>query len=326
MPSFAGAEATAESSGAVGSSNTLSGGSAAFLIIALILGNLAQPPGALVVAPNFGSWRVWRLAPLFCGLEGLTILLTLITAPFEQVSQRERAFTILAQRTTTSHDEKRPLATYLDMPKLELVWPMMLQIWKVVFIRGSKITTVLAVLYWIDWAAVQYCHCWVWFRPFTERTPLCRHGDNAEDFNVCQIDWVGPTIQNDNMRGYVKVSKALAWISGHSFVSFLAGWSVFKLFKFLAWLRQDAHWSWYALAPIGTIFYVLYLCLVILVALGIALPNLNLSDGYDLKSVRQILVLKSFLASFNLVAILVYYKFFYEETGTYKPAWLDWFG
>ena len=320
MQSFAGAEATTESSGAAGSSNTLCGGSAAFLIIALILGNLAQPSGSLVVAPNFGSWRVWRLVPLFYGLEGL------ITAPFQYVSQRERAFTILAQRTTTSHNEKRPLATYLDRPKLELVLPMMLQIWKVVFIRDSKITTVLAIMYWIDWAAVQYCHCWVWFRPFMEETPVCRHGDGAEDFNVCEIDWVGPTIRNDNIGGYVKISKPLTRISAYCFVSFHVGWSVCKLFMFLAWLRQDAHWSWNALAPTGTILYVLYLCLVILVALGVVMSSLNISDGYILKSVRQRLVLKSFLASFNLAAILVYYKFFYKETRTYKPAWLDWFG
>lgn len=60
----------------------------------------------------------------------------------------------------------------------------MLQIWKAVSIRGSKITAVLAIMYWIDWAAVQYRHCWVWFRPFKEQNPLYRHDDNAEDFNV----------------------------------------------------------------------------------------------------------------------------------------------
>jgi len=48
--------------------NTVSGGSAAFLFVALILGNLSQLAG--FVPPYFGSWRVWRLSPLFCGLEG----------------------------------------------------------------------------------------------------------------------------------------------------------------------------------------------------------------------------------------------------------------
>jgi peptidoglycan biosynthesis protein MviN/MurJ (putative lipid II flippase) len=28
----------------------------------------------------------------------------------------------------------------------------------------------------------------------------------------------------------------------------------------------------------------------------------------------------------TFVLILVYYKFYYNEAGTYKPAWLDWFG
>ncbi len=47
----------------------------------------------------------------------------------------------------------------MERPKLELILPIMLQVWKVMFIRGSKFTTAMAVLYWIDWVVIQYCHC-----------------------------------------------------------------------------------------------------------------------------------------------------------------------
>jgi hypothetical protein len=95
------------------------------------------------------------------------MILVLVSAPFKHVSQRQRAFTILAQRTSASHDEK---------PQ------------------------------------------------FTERTPECRHGSNAVDFNVCEIDCIERTIQINNIGGHVKVSKTLAPILDGLFVSFLAGW------------------------------------------------------------------------------------------------------
>lgn len=63
----------------------LSGGSAAFIIIALILGNLAEPAGSLVVLSLLGSWR---LSPLLYGLEGLIILVALLHAPFAGITTR----------------------------------------------------------------------------------------------------------------------------------------------------------------------------------------------------------------------------------------------
>jgi hypothetical protein len=62
------------------------------------------------------------------------MILVLFSAPFKHVSQRQPAFTIrlLAQRMSASH-EKRQLGVYVEGPKLELILPMMLQIWKVVF-------------------------------------------------------------------------------------------------------------------------------------------------------------------------------------------------
>jgi hypothetical protein len=58
---------------------------------------------------------------------------------------------------------------------------------------------------------------------------------------MCEIDCIERTIQNDNIGGYVKVSNTLAPILDGLFVSFLAGWSVLKLFRFLAWWRHDTH-------------------------------------------------------------------------------------
>lgn len=175
------------------SSNTLSGGSAAFIIIALILGTLSQPPGSLIISyrtPDIAHWRIWRLSPLLCGLEGLTILFALVHAPFVHASQRQRAFTIMARRTSTTHHETRSLVEYLERPKMELILPMVLQIWKVIFIRGSRITSVMATFYWLNWAVVQYCHCWVWFAPITREGAACYHPQNTVG-SICQPRWGG---------------------------------------------------------------------------------------------------------------------------------------
>jgi hypothetical protein len=173
------------------SCDTLSGGSAAFILIALALGTLAQPPDSLVIPPRVGHRRIWRLSPFLCGLEGLTILFFLIQARFVHISQRTRTFTIMAKRTTTTHDDTRPLVEYVERPKLELIVPMMLQIWKVIFIRGPWSTTTMAILYCFDWATVQYCHCWIYFRPITEKKSHCQRAIQHahEERSVCKRDW-----------------------------------------------------------------------------------------------------------------------------------------
>jgi hypothetical protein len=148
------------------------------------------------------------------------MILVLVSAPFKHVSQRQRAFTILAQRTSASHDEK---------PQ------------------------------------------------FTERTPECRHGSNAVDFNVCEIDCIERIIQTNNIGGHVKVSKTLAPIL---FPSLLDG---LKLFQFLALWRHNAHWSWNAPASTETVLYVLYLCTVVLAIFGMAVLHGNFPESNDLK-------------------------------------------
>jgi hypothetical protein len=47
------------------SCNTLSGSSAAFILIALALGTLAQPSGSLVIPPRVGHRRIWRASRRF---------------------------------------------------------------------------------------------------------------------------------------------------------------------------------------------------------------------------------------------------------------------
>jgi uncharacterized integral membrane protein len=127
-----------------------------------------------------------------CAIEGLTILIALLQAPLSRTSQQERAFMIMAERTTATHNETRSLVEYLERPKLELIVLMMLQILKVAFICGSVLTTALAVIYWPDWTVVQYCHCCVWLRPIMYQDPRCNHTQAQKlENNICAIDWLG---------------------------------------------------------------------------------------------------------------------------------------
>jgi len=172
--------------------NTLPSGSAAFIIIALILGPLSQPSGSISVLYPHKILRIWRLSPLVCALEGLLILLSLAHAPFTKTSQLERAFTILSLRTIASSHTEKPLVEYLERPKLELILPMMLQIVKVAFISGSRLTTVLAYCYWVGWVLVQYCHCLVWMWPITEEPArcCCRLPTSPPTWEeACRISW-----------------------------------------------------------------------------------------------------------------------------------------
>jgi hypothetical protein len=83
------------------------------------------------------------------GLDNSLALCSLVQAPFAHLSQRKRAFDIMAKRTTTTHGDTRSPVEISQMPKLELILPMILQIGKVFFLRGSRITTAMAILYLI---------------------------------------------------------------------------------------------------------------------------------------------------------------------------------
>jgi hypothetical protein len=89
----------------------------------------------------------------------------MFTSTVENISQRQRSSQIIAHRMAALHDETESLAKYLGRRKLELILPMMLQILKVVFIRGYWVTTAMVILICLDWAAVQCCQLWIWFSP-----------------------------------------------------------------------------------------------------------------------------------------------------------------
>jgi hypothetical protein len=88
---------------------------------------------------------------------------------------------------------------YVERAKLELIAPMILQIWRLVFIRGSRFTTTMAVLYWVDWATVQYCHCWIYFRHTTEEKSHCLHAIQhaKEERSICKRDCATQGEAND---------------------------------------------------------------------------------------------------------------------------------
>jgi len=307
---------TPPSPATISTCDTLSAGSAAFILAALALGAVAQPPGSLVVPPHVGHWRIWRLSPLFCGLEGLTILFFLVQAPFIHVTQRKRAFTIMAKRTTTTHKDTRPLVEILGRPKLELVLPMMLQIWKVVFIRGSKITIVMALLYWIDWAAVQYCHCWVYFKPITKGKSKCGHTvqRGSEGDGICKREWDYRGEAGD----YVEVF-AWLWDTKNTFMLWSEAFLISSLTIILLRLVPGSETTFTIVASI-TSWY----------STGAGFLILSRALFSKLFQHRSVEIKAALFAAYRtlstFVLILVYYKFYYNEAGTYKPAWLDWFG
>lgn len=290
---------------------TLSGGSAAFILVALMLGCLSQPAGSLIVYTQFGAWRLWRLSPLLAGLEGITVILCLIQAPFSKISQRERAFTILAKRTTSTHDEARSLVEVLGRPKLELIVPMMLQIVKLMFITGSKITITLAVMFWLDWVVIQYCHCWVWFSPNSESRPRCKHNthDRARAGSVCKPDWVGSTALDDNVDWSKRMAKPLG-----SFVLLIThgGMSCWGLQ--VVW--SEAYVRLPSILDMMLFFF--------LIGLATFVAMVLFTDSQEQGSIHAAVRIWAVMITF--MGLAIYYRFWYDEQGTYKPPWLDWLG
>lgn len=295
------------------SCNTLFGGSAAFTIIALILGNLAQPPGCLVLPAVLGSYRVWRLSPVMCAIEGITILIELLQIAFSRTSQQERAFMIMAERTTATHDETRNLVEYLERPKLELIVPMMLQIIKVVFIRWSTLTTVLAVIYWLDWAAVQYCHCCAWFRPIMHQHPRCNHMQGQKLKNsLCAIDWLGREQSISKWNRIGSLGGDLVFCS-----NFLSG-----MFALVGLMIRFLYGRYPGLNVLHMVF--------IGVVLGLPFPVIWLraftADNAHSNVPNIWAQARYCVMCVGFLAMGCYYALLYVETGTYKPAWLDWLG
>lgn len=306
---------------------TLSGGSAAFILIALMLGCLSQPAGSLVVSSQFGASRIWRFSPLLAGLEGLVILICLLQARYNKVTQKERAFTVLAKRTTSTHEETKPLVEFLDRPKLEMIIPMMLQIFKVVFITGAPLTTAMAVMYWLDWATIQYCQCWVWWSPAASEKPRCRHTHSVYEGAVCKLDWRGRNRSEDSIK---TVCRAAKWIG--IILLFLSNVGIAgSWFKnvYLYMFHLSDPWPWYKKVPLSILLPALSFALFWggLFWISAALIYISIAGGSrpDDEDVDSGLV-KLWVAIITFVELGIYYNFEYDDTGTYKPAWLDWLG
>jgi len=247
-----------------------------------------------------------------CGLEGLTILIFLLQAPLVGVSQRQRAFTLMAKRTKNTPSETRSLVEYLGRPKLELILPMMLQVGKVVFIRGSILTTSIAVLYWIEWAMVQYCHCLVYFSPFTSEKSKCEHTvqDNDAD-TVSDRDCGCRGEAEDDIQVYTRFWDFLIEMQQLWEIITVASLGTFLL-------RRSQVFSFYSFSA-GVMVYIVTESWIIAPAVS-ALERRRGSEYFA----RALSAGYPSLFAFGI--ILAHYMFVYEEAGTYRPAWLDWFG
>jgi hypothetical protein len=201
---------------------------------------------------------------------------------------------------------------YLGKPKLELILPMMLQIWKVIFIRGSTLTSSIAVLYWIDWAVVQYCHCLVYFSPFTNEISKCGHtAQHIDADTICDRDWE----YRGEAEDYIEVN-ARFWDILIERQQLLEIMTIASLETFL--LKRSQVFSFYSFSS-GLIVYIVTASWII----APAVSALELRRGYEnfAKALSA-----GYPSLFALGIILAHYMFVYEEAGTYKPAWLDWFG
>jgi hypothetical protein len=52
----------------------------------------------------------------------------------------------------------------------------------------------------------------------------------------------------------------------------------------------------------------------------------QLEAKYHSEGIELALFTTTYTVLFEFGVILIYYKFAYQEVGTYKPAWLDWLG
>jgi hypothetical protein len=200
---------------------------------------------------------------------------------------------------------------YVERPKLELIAPMMLQIWRLVFIRGSWFTTTMAVLYWVDWATVQYYHCWIYCRPTTEEKLHCPHAIQhaKEERSICERDSATQGEANDYVDILIRV-----WGTDWTLRLILDLPIPLCLGTFL--LRGLANSI--PLAILGRLrcFYD-----------AIVLWTKAILRSQHRSEVFAMELFTSYPTLFALVGVLsVYYIFAYEEAGTCKPAFLDWFG
>jgi hypothetical protein len=203
---------------------------------------------------------------------------------------------------------------------------MMLQVVKLMFIRGSTFTTTLAVLYWVDWATVQYCQCWVWFAPFTDNEARCPHSswELREKGPVCKVDWGGIAGLSDTIAPFTTISKILGVVLLLASNMFVTGWWTWRLILVLYWIQYESHWAWYRQLP--TFIALAIVAKLLFWGPGVMGSIMLLGRGNSRKEVMNFALLRFWVVMITFVGLGIYYKFLYDDSGTYKPSWLDWLG
>jgi hypothetical protein len=331
----------------------LSSGSATFIFIVLIFGCLSQPPGSLIVSLEFGYTRIWRLSPIFCLLEFFHILVCLLSARLFRIPQPQIAFMLLARRTSATHGDQRSLFDYTERPKLEFILPTVLQMVKVIFVRGSPLTTALAAMYSLDWILVQYCHAQVRLAPITKAAGVCRCRRNEDNNGICRKQWISESPDDQSALGidpanfgwklnreYEKdFSRVARWLSPlHMYASHISAISLCSFFVFdklpksLPVRASDALVlsAAYPLIKLGLgVFAAYFLRWVCRKSIQAAYPACR---SYDRDFVGDIEIMQKNFAdqcagAIQIFGILLgYYAFYYNSSGTQRPGWLDWLG
>lgn len=206
------------------------------------------------------------------------------------------------------------MAEHLERPKLEIVIPMMLQFWKVVFIRGSLVTTGLAAVYWSNWAVVQYCHLWIWLDPWTRELPWLEYGNPIPNWTVRHGDSI------DNFAYFSSFVAVVLLLTSDALGSFWLGIVAVDGLGLASEPTMRLKFTVHA-------FIVVLALVIIILTMGGMILSLSIIVSGERGTDPRLHAWCSFWAVVIVfLNIMVYYMFTYDDLGTYKPAWLDWFG
>ncbi|KAF7866709.1 hypothetical protein EAF04_005551 [Stromatinia cepivora] len=291
------------------STNELSNGSAAFIVVSLMLGLLAQPRGSLVLFHENNGLNIWRFSPFLRLFEVFVIIFYILRGIIMKIPHRDVIYLLMLKRidgsTPRSNWQGRlPQATRdaIEKPRWELTISMVLQLVKVCSIRNSPLTQILALIYWSNWVCVQYIHCALYLRATnsnevdeilkTDGTHIIpRLGIFLQSGSLCEQIAATIFMLVSIGNGSVLHSTMLSIYYG---VVMIGDWMLYILRRILSARLQQfilSKWRVYVTAATSTIFMQVH-------KQSLALP----------------------------VCVAVYFKFYYDSTGTYKPAWLDWIG
>ena len=163
--------------------------------MAMILGLLSQGSGSLLLYQQQSRWwqavslerhtleatystsgilPLWRFSPFLCGLESLFILTYLMIKFLGGTTHVHVCYELFVKRTQSS--QLKGTKTDLSRkPKVEVIIPICVQILKLLYIRGAPFTKAIVLLYWTNWALVEYLHLVTYFR----RTSLPEQNDDV---------------------------------------------------------------------------------------------------------------------------------------------------